>query len=359
MRVTFVMEQQIGHRTYSQNLRRVVLGEPDVTATWAPVSYEEPGGSFERLSFLPAGLRGTLRGRQQVRASIESSAPDAALFFTQVPAVLGGRFTRRQPYVIVLDDTPILYDQMSRHYGDAPDRFAPLRRFKKLVNERILRNASFILPFSQWARQSLVDDYGVDPARIEVIPSGVDTDEWRPGDRRPDGPMRILFVGGDFERKGGPTVIEALRALPAGSYEFHVVTRSPVATGDDVIVYRDMEPNSAPLRALFRSSTVFVMPSVAEAFGHVVVEAAASGLPAIVSDAGGMPEIVEPHRTGFVVRPGDHQAIAGHLRQMLDDPDLVVRMGTAARARAEANYSASTNGRRTVQRLRDAVADAE
>ena len=230
----------------------------------------------------------------------------------------------------------------------------PARRLKKHFNDRTLRNAAFVLPFSNWARTSLIDDYGVDPARIDVIPSGVDIERWTPGEAEPSGPLRVLFVGGEFERKGGPTVLQALESLPSGSYEFHVVTRSDVAPSDSVFVYRDMEPNSERLRALFRSCHVFVMPSLAEAFGHVVVEAAASGLPAIVSDVGGMPEIVVPGETGFVVRPGDARAVGELLERFITEPQLRVRMGAAARARAETHFSAAVNGRRTIARLRAA-----
>jgi glycosyltransferase involved in cell wall biosynthesis len=359
MRVTFVMEQQVGLRTYAQNLRSVVDSASDVDPTWAAITYEEPGGWIERLRALPAGLRGTLRGRRQVRTAVDTSAPDVVLFFTQVPAVLAGRKAQRHPYVIVLDVTPIQYDQMGEHYGHSPDRFAPVRRLKKHFNDRTLQNAAFLLPWSNWARESLIDDYDVDPARIEVIPAGVDIERWVPGEPDPSGPLRVLFVGGEFERKGGPTVLRALESLPRGSYQFHVVTRSDVAPSDDVFVYRDMEPNSERLRALFRSCGVFVMPSLAETFGQVVVEAAASGLPAIVSDVGGMPETVAPDETGFVVRPGDHQAIGDLLQRFVDDPELRVRMGTAARARAETCFSAGLNGRRTIERLREASASTD
>jgi glycosyltransferase involved in cell wall biosynthesis len=356
MRVTFVMEQQVGHRTYGQNLRNAVELEPDVIATWAAITYEEPGGWIERVSVLPSGVRGTIRGRQQVRTSVGTSKPDAVLFFTQVPAVLGGNKARRHPYVIVLDDTPILKDQMGEHYGHAPDRFGPARRLKKHLNDRTLRNAAFVLPLSNWARASLIDDYDVDPARIDVIPSGVDIEQWFPDESHHSGPLRALFVGGEFERKGGPTVLRALESLPRGSYELHVVTRSDVAPSDGVFVYRDMEPNSDRLRALYRSCDVFVMPSLADMSPHVVVEAAASGLPAIVSDIGGMPEIVVSDETGFVVRPGDFGAVGSLLERFVAEPELRVRMGAAARARAEEHYSSATNGRRTIDRLRDACA---
>ncbi|MGH9271355.1 MAG: glycosyltransferase family 4 protein, partial [Ilumatobacteraceae bacterium] len=318
LRVLFVMEQQIGHRTYSQNLKAAVELLDFVDATWVAVTYEEHGGVIERIP-LPSGVRGALRGRRQIRRALSADDVDAVLFFTQVPAVLAGRKGRSRPYFIVLDDTPILFDEMSEHYGQRRDRIAPLRWFKQLANRRTLQAAAAVLPFSAWAARSLVEDYGVDRARVEIIPPGVDTREWYPRTGSVADRFRVLFVGGDFSRKGGPTLLRALTRLNVGSWSADIVTRSPVPPTPGVTVHTDMEPNSSALRSLFRESDVLVMPSLAEAFGHVVVEAAASGLPAIVSDVGGMPEIVEPEKTGFVVQPDDDEAIREFLQRLIDD----------------------------------------
>ena len=62
------------------------------------------------------------------------------------------------------------------------------------------------MPWSTWTRRSLVEEYGVDPQRVEVVPPGIDLERWAPGERR-EGPPRILFVGGDLYRKGGATLL--------------------------------------------------------------------------------------------------------------------------------------------------------
>lgn len=349
------MEQHVGHRTYGENLRAVAAADPDLRATWTAVTYEGTGGLMDRLPALPAGVRGTWHGRRQVRAALDKTDPEAVLFFTQVPAVLGGRRARRAPYVVVLDITPILYDEMAAPYGHHPDRFPPTKWLKHRLNERTLQEAASVLPFSEWAAQSLIDDYGVDPGRIEVIPSGVDVQRWHPDDNEHVGALRILFVGGDFERKGGSTVLRALTHLPPGSWVADVVTRSAVPATPDATVHSDLQPNSEPLRRLFRRADVFVMPSVGEAFGHVVVEAAASGLPAIVSDVGGMPETVVQGETGFVVSPNDDAAVSELLLQLIEQPDLRRWMGAAARQRAIRHYDAARNGGRTIAHLRRAA----
>ena len=118
-----------------------------------------------------------------------------------------------------------------------------------------------------------------------VVPRGTDTTKFRPAERSPGGrpvgddpgpPVRLLFVGGDFERKGGDLLLEAFGRL-SGSAELDIVTRSHVAAGESVRVHHGLQANSAPLRELFAAADVFVLASRGEVFPNVVVEACAGG----------------------------------------------------------------------------------
>ncbi|GAB4216655.1 MAG: glycosyltransferase family 4 protein [Roseiflexaceae bacterium] len=266
LRVTFVMEQHLGHQTYYQNIRRAVEQAADVFPVWVPVTYHRPGGLVERQRLLPAGLRGLLRGLCEVRSGLRAPA-DALFFNTQVPAALAGGLLRRRPYLIATDLTPIQYDAMGALYGHRPDRNPLLRALKHRANRALFRGAARLLPWSSWARDSLVRDYGVDPEQIEVLPPGVDLHHWQPGPRRTGGPLRVLFVGGDFVRKGGPLLLDAFQSLPPGALELHLVTYTPLAQAPNVVVHNDLTPNSPALVELYRSSDLFVLPTAAEAFG--------------------------------------------------------------------------------------------
>ena len=351
VRVTFLTEQHVGLKTYSDNLRRFVDQDPRIVATWVPITYEDPSGFWERLRFLPGGIRGALRGRAQVRSAVRGTAPDACLFMTQTPVALGGPLARSRPYLVMVDDTPILYDRMSEHYDESPDRFGPLRGIKHRINVTGLRGAAHVVPMSKWARSSLVDDYGVEASKVEVIPTGIDLEFWKPGSPTTDGPLRILFVGGDFGRKGGPLLLDAFRRLPAGSAELHIVTRTRVAAENGVHLYHDMEPNMPELVELFQTCHVFVLPSLAEAFPNVVVEACASGLPAIVTDVGGMAEMIVDGESGFVISPNDGARLEQLLRRFAEDPAERVTMGAAARTWAETMFDGRTNASRVVDLL--------
>lgn len=355
IRATFVMEQHLGHQTYYHNLRRFVDQSPQVQANWIPVTYSHPIGIWERLLFFSTKLRGTLRGRTEVRQGLRQAQSDVLFFNTQVPAALGGNLVQRHPYVISTDITPIQYDQMSQQYGHQPDRPGPIQRYKHQVNVTLLRNAARLLPWSTWTRDSLITDYGVTPERIEVIPPGVDIDRLTPGTEQHDGPLRILFVGGDLYRKGGDLLLRAFQALPPGMAELILVTRTPVPRTEGIRSFHNLQPNAPELLALFQTADVFVLPTAAEAFGIAAAEASAAGLAAIVTGVGGLTDIVVDGETGFLMPPGDLETLVARLRLLADDPALRIRLGRAARQRAETCFNARHNAERVVTCLLDAV----
>ena len=95
----------------------------------------------------------------------------------------------------------------------------------------------------------------------------------------------------------------------------------------------------------YASGDVFVFPSTTETFGNVVLEAQASGLPTVVVDRGGPPDLVAPGRTGFIARANDPADLAARVGPLLRDPDERARMGRLARDAARERDWAAVNGR--------------
>ncbi len=351
LRVCFIMEQHLGHQTYAQNIRRFLEHDPQIVAEWVPVTYTKPNGAIEKLPFLTTHMRGTLRGRQQVRAAMHNSPADAFFFNTQVPAALAGGLIARKPYVVATDITPLQYDAMSEAYHHSPDAPGLIKSYKHRINQNVFRGAARLLPWSSWTGHSMVHDYGADPARVEVLAPGVDLKLWQPSQPDPTGPLKILFVGGDFERKGGPLLINAFRSLSTGTAELHVVTRSALAREPGLTVYNDLKPNTPELIDLYKRCNVFVLPTRAEAFGIAAVEASAAGLPVIATRTGGLVDIVGDTETGYLIAADDEKALHQRLYRLAEDPPLRVQMGRAARKRAEQRFDARQNARRLVDCL--------
>jgi glycosyltransferase involved in cell wall biosynthesis len=145
---------------------------------------------------------------------------------------------------------------------------------------------------------------------------------------------RLLFVGGDFPRKGGFDLLDAWRR---GSFQtiaaLDLVTdwELPSELPVGVRVWRHVQAHSAEWRARWEQADIFVMPTRNEAFGLVYQEAAAAGLPSIGTSLNAVPEIVRDGETGLLVPPGDVAALAGAMHALIESPELRDRMGSRGR----------------------------
>lgn len=346
----FVMEQTLGHVTHYRNLRAIIDADSAVRATWYPLTFP-PRGTLETLP----GLRGNWSVRASWRAR-QALAPDAsafsALFFhTQVSTLLSVDVMRRVPSVVSLDATPMNYDKVGGAYGHEKGR-GLAEGLKRALNRRALHAAGALVTWCDWARQSLIDDYGVDGTRITVIPPGVNLDLWPcPLPKVGSDPVRILFVGANFARKGGETLLRAFAAMP-GSCELHIVTQAPVAPAPGVHIYRDVAPNSDLLRRLYAQADLFVLPTLADCFPLVIQEAMAAGLPVIASDVGAIREAIADGATGLLIAPGDVQALGAAIETLARDPARREEMGRRGRAVAEQRFDLASNTRRILTILR-------
>ncbi len=354
-RVVFALEQVLGHISLAQSIKRFAPQCEEIAPTFVDIMFYKQGGLIER-SPLPDHLKGALRARLELRAALRNGMPDAFFFNTQKPAVLCQDYVRRVPAVISLDVTPAQYDRLARLYDHRADRAGPVRAAKHAANRRLFHAAAHLLPWSHWVEESLIRDYGVPAERISVIPPGADVERWQPGVRREDGRVRILFVGGNFKRKGGDLLLDWFRNSPdAEACALHLVTRDPVPPAARVHVHRGVQNNSDELIALARSADIFVLPTLADCFSIASVEAMAAGLPVVTTNVGGISDIVERGRNGFLIEPGDRLALAQALHVLVHDAGLRRRMGNAGRARAEAHFSARLNTARIVREIQTAI----
>jgi glycosyltransferase involved in cell wall biosynthesis len=356
LRVGFVMEQILGHTTHYRTLRRVLERESDVVPQWVEVNYEGDG-RLERTAWLPHAVRSTLRGYLQVRDGLRGWPADALLFHTQKPAVFQWDLMARIPTVLSLDVTPSQYDALGAFYDHAPDGQTTVARIKHLINRQTFNLARRIVVWSTWNRRSLVDDYGVPQEKIAVIPPGVDLDLWtRPNrTRAPGEPPRVLFVGGDFDRKGGRLLLDWFRTQGRDRCTLDLVTRAEITPEMGVRVFRDIVGNTPEARQRFFDADLFVLPSLGECFGIASIEAMAAGLPVIASRVGGTGDIVEDGHTGFLIEPNDPRDLGRAVKRLLDDAPLRRMMGVRGRARAERAFDAASNAHALLAVLHDAA----
>ncbi len=201
-------------------------------------------------------------------------------------------------------------------------------------------------PVSHALGALLTERCGIPPARVQVIPNGIDAALFAPpaaGEARPSVGPTIGALARLDPRKGLPFLLQALaRLLP----DLPEATLLIGGDGEDraALERQAHELNLAgqvvfagPVHdppAFYRCCDLFVLPSLDEGFGLVVLEAMASGLPVIGTRVGGVPELIEHGRNGLLVEPGDASAIAAALRTLWADPALRGRLAEAGRSTA-------------------------
>ena len=354
LRVGFALEYSLGHSTHAQNLKRVLESHPEIAPSFADIRFDDRSGVWARLP--------GVRSNWSVRASLcaylalrpHARHLQAALFHTQVTSLFSGGLMRRVPSVVSLDATPLQYDTLGAYYGHRPGANARIEALKKEMNVRAFRAARHLVTWSQWTKDSLIDDYGMPAEKISVIPPGIDTRQWgfpRPI-ARPQDTVHLLFVGGDFMRKGGDVLMEAFKNLPSTlNVTLHLVTNEldPDAVPSNVHVYRGVTPNSRQLLDLFAQADIFVFPTRADCLPLAIMEALASGLPIITTCVGALPEAVTHGETGWIVPPDDPGSLADAIALLAAEPEMRAQLGVQARAVALKRFDAVTNYNRLIE----------
>ena len=187
---------------------------------------------------------------------------------------------------------------------------------------------------------------------VSVVPNPLDTDLWRPIEQRlarellglPHGAPLLLFGamgGGNDPRKGFDLLLAALKQLRAepNLQELQLVVfgqlapREPPELGFP-IHYTGHLHDDLSLRTLYSAADLLAVPSRQEAFGQTASEAHACGTPVVAFRTGGLPDIVDHQRTGYLAQPFDPYDLAAGIRWVLADPSRRQALGHAARERA-------------------------
>ena len=357
-RMGFVIEQQLGHGTHARNLERYVADDHEVHPVWMPIDV----ASTNWLTALPLirsnwSARASLLARGAIAHARRQDKLDALFIHTQVASLFAGPAMRAVPTIISLDATPINYDTVGRYYGHKSG--GPLEQVKFRANVHALKLATALVTWCQWAKDSLIHDYGIPPEKITVIPPGVDLALWpqrpsQPTTRDGTRPIKLLFVGGDFRRKGGELLVACFQRYFQERCELHLVTQERITPGPNLYVYHGVKPKSDTLTRLFAEADIFVFPTLADCAPVAVTEALAASLPVISTRIGAIPESVQDGKTGLLVDAGNTESLRQALEWMLDHPQQRDEMGRLGRRLVESDYDAEKNCRRLLQVLKAA-----
>ncbi len=196
------------------------------------------------------------------------------------------------------------------------------------LETQVYRNADRVFSRSDNITRSLIEQYDCAAEKIACVYGGANV-RVEPGDLENDDyrNKRILFVGADWERKGGPDLLQAfaivLKEVPDA--QLVIVGVSPDTNIQNCTVVGRIPAEELP--RYFKQASIFCLPTHLEPFGVVVIEAMTYKLPVVTTRIGAFTERVEEGKSGFLVEPGDVDAIAKSLIALLKDPQLCKAFG--------------------------------
>lgn len=240
-----------------------------------------------------------------------------------------------------------------------------LPAFKNLFKRRSLKNVTKIITVSDENKEILAQLYPKHKEKITIIHNGIDTTWWQ-SQLRPinendirkvkkevfyanEDSLIIISIATLHERKGLKFLIEAVERLVEkfNNVKLVIIGEGPEkAILEKQIKHSKLERHVALLGKkkeipkLLKSSNIFVLPSLREAFGLVNLEAMITPLPVVASKTGGIPEIVQHNKTGILTEPGNSDKLTSALEKLIQEPELREKFAQEGKKRVLGHFSA-------------------
>jgi len=235
------------------------------------------------------------------------------------------------------------------------------------------KNATLIVTVSKYSSEKTVQFYDVDKTKIRIVPNGVAIQRFKPFEgcekiKRQigiDSKLCVLFVGRLIPRKGLPFLIEAAKRIVKEIKEtiFVIVGDGPLKNhlmayleeinlSDHFVFLGDV--NEKVLPALYNCADIFVLPSIQEGLGIVLLEAQATAKPVVAFDVGGVHEAMVDKETGLLVKPNSRE-LADAILKLLSSWSLREKMGVKGREFVSNNFSWDVCAQKMLQVYREAL----
>ena len=279
---------------------------------------------------------------RQVRRLVQKRIAQGAYDFTFQMQSLFDASTPGTIHFVYTDHTHL----ENRRYESTgrPNMYSP--RWIELERE-IYQNAAITFVRSSNVRHSLIEEYGCAPDKAELVYAGSNakvspiktakTDYAQPA---------ILFVGLDWKRKGGPDLVAAFQLVLEKCPEatLTIVGASPDLHVPNCTVVGKVPPEE--LNRYYQEASVFCLPTYQEPFGIVFIEAMTARLPIVATRVGAIPDFVEEGKNGWLIVPGDIQALADRLLRLLQNPQICKTFGEHSFELTQERYSWKVVGER-------------
>jgi glycosyltransferase involved in cell wall biosynthesis len=250
----------------------------------------------------------------------------------------------------IKSNTPIVYinDRViagAMNYHKVLTQLFAFSKQQSLANDKHAIDQSSLSVFcSDWAADA-AKKIAEDHSKVKMIPFGANLEtipDTPPAIEFPSQKIRLLFVGVNWEDKGGPVAYAAFRNLVDSGIEAELTIAGCTPPSDVIqpgvnavgFLNKNVPAEFEKLNALFRTSHFFILPTKYEAYGLVFCEAGANGIPALAPATGGIPTIIEDGVTGFLLPENSvGKAYADKMRFLIENPERWQNMRKAAYAK--------------------------
>jgi glycosyltransferase involved in cell wall biosynthesis len=333
-----------------------------LAATWAPRRFH--WWARYHLGRVPFELRS-----RRAKKHIETFRSRIDLIL-QIGATFEPRGREGVPYVLYCDGNARLAER-GETGGQAEVTALRYDELKRVIEreQEIYREAAAIMTLSEHLRTSFIEDFCIPSGKVIAVGAGPNTNltPTLPEESGRANVPTILFVGRNFERKGGPLLLKAFAAVQKQVPDAHLLIVGPPALkvdqpGVTCLGFLSMDDPSGRerLQAAYGRAHVFCLPTKYEPFGLVFVEAMLFALPCVGPRAWAVPEIIVHGETGLIVPPDDQTALADALIRLLSNQQYAQELGEAGRRRALERFSWKVVARRIQGVLRQtAPTDAQ
>lgn len=259
----------------------------------------------------------------QIRRLLNLSARENYLFSIQDCSLFNGKLSGI-PHFVYTDHTVLA----NKNYPEYNQKRDLLSDSWMQLEKDIYRDANMVFTRSKIVMRSVIDDYECDSGRVRCIYYSPFMNSARaaPGQEKYSS-KNILFVGLEWERKGGPLLVRAyekvLKEIPDASLT--IVGCSPKISLPNVKIIGPVTPNE--LETYYEKAAVFCLPTRREPFGIVFLEAMSYSLPVVGTHIGALPEFIIDGENGYLIDIDDEQALVKHLAELLTHSERCRRMG--------------------------------
>ncbi len=289
-----------------------------------------------------------LRDREPARLKHYAMQVERELAKTRCDAIFSPGYA---PVAYLQTDTPIVFWADATFAGllDFYPAFSHLCaesiRNGHEIEQRALSNCSLAIYSSDWAAKSAIDHYEVDPAKVKVVPFAANIRGNRSRqdiesllDHKAGTVCRLLFLGVDWQRKGGDIALQVAERLNRRGIDtvLHIAGCDPGTNLPDFAVShgfisKHSEAGRSLLDALFSEAHFLILPTRAECFGVVFAEASSFGLPSLASNVGGITTAIHDGKNGqtFPV-DADPDQYCDYIENLMRSPDAYRRLSLSA-----------------------------